>query len=404
NNILYFLQGSNSAGGAPDGAWGFRPERLLSGAVLALDLTKLNGLNLPLDVKTTDNLSLINNAPSNAITMSDNTYNPYATNSPLTLYATGIRNAYDLVWHSNGQLYVPTNGTAGGSLSPASVSGTRRPDGTVYDYSNPNFPPIPAVGPNETQKDWLFRIDPALGIGYYGHPNPLRGEFVMNRGKQDVSGYPAGTGADPNYRGVAFDFEFNKSPNGVIEYKSNAHNGNLRGALLVVRYSNGDDIVALVPDGNSGDINTFKIGIPGMTGFNNPLDLIEDPTTGNIYVAEVDVINPSNSKITILRPVVGPDNSQKLTALTEEIVTEDIVDGNPGEIFDVEVRNDGSQVIGILNANVIGVDNAAFQLVNTSVSNINPGAVATFQIRFNAAKTGPQSASLVIQDVSGINT
>ena len=41
SNALYFNQGSNSAGGAPDGAWGNRPERLLSAATLKLDLSKL---------------------------------------------------------------------------------------------------------------------------------------------------------------------------------------------------------------------------------------------------------------------------------------------------------------------------------------------------------------------------
>ena len=35
------------------------------------------------------------------------TYDPYAAGAPLTLYATGVRNAFDLVWHSNGHLYAP---------------------------------------------------------------------------------------------------------------------------------------------------------------------------------------------------------------------------------------------------------------------------------------------------------
>jgi glucose/arabinose dehydrogenase len=36
-------------------------------------------------------------------------YNPFAANAPVKIFATGIRNAYDLVWHRNGNLYVPTN-------------------------------------------------------------------------------------------------------------------------------------------------------------------------------------------------------------------------------------------------------------------------------------------------------
>jgi len=278
-SVLYFAQGSNSAGGAADGAWGNREERLLSGALLQLDLDLLD--STPLDVQTSEDQAVINSADASSPTLSDGSYNPYYVDAPVSLYATGLRNAYDLVWHSNGQLYVPTNGTAGGSLSPASVVGTRRPDGSQY-----TGPTIPAIGPNETQHDWLFRIDPADPHGYYGHPNPKRGEYVLNRAGADAAEYPAGVVPDPNFRGAAWDFGFNKSPNGVVEYRSNAHDGLLQGALLVARYSSGSDIVALVPDGADGDIATAKVGIDGLGGLFDPLDLVEDPTNGNLYVSD----------------------------------------------------------------------------------------------------------------------
>ncbi len=298
---LYFIQSSNTAGGAADNAWGNRPERLLTAAVLRLDLNRLPA-SLPIDAQTSMDQNVINNASANSPTTSDGFYNPYYNQAPLQIYATGIRNAYDLYWHSNGQLYIPTNGTAGGSNTPASVNGTRRIDGTIYDYTDPRFPQISGTTKNETQRDWLFRVNPANPQGYYGHPNPLRGEYVMNRGKVDVNKYPNGTPVDDNYRGVAFDFDFNKSPNGVIEYKnSQVFGGALDGALLVVRYSNGDDIIALIPDGANGDIDTYKELIPGFTSFEDPLDLVEDPNTGNIYVSEYREHQPSGL-ITLLKP------------------------------------------------------------------------------------------------------
>ncbi|MEM8526930.1 MAG: Ig-like domain-containing protein [Bacteroidota bacterium] len=298
---LYFIQSSNSAGGAADGAWGNRPERLLAAALLRLDLDKLPN-NLPIDAQTTDDQSVINNAPSNSATMSNGSYNPYYVDAPITMYATGIRNAYDLVWHSNGQCYIPTNGTAGGSNTPASVNGTRRIDGSTYNHNDPKYPQVPGTRRNETQRDWLFRIDPNDPYGYYGHPNPFRGEYVMNRGQTDVAKYPNGVGPDENYRGAAFDFGFNKSPNGVIEYKnSDVFGGALSGAILVVRYSNGDDIIALLPDAAKGDIGTSKELIPGFSGFNDPLDLVEDVNTGNIYVAEY-FENQEGGRISLLKP------------------------------------------------------------------------------------------------------
>ena len=84
--VLYFNQGSNTAMGAPDAAWDYQPERLLSGATLRLDLRKLSGL------------------PLNAQTEDGGTYTPFVADAPLTLFGRGIRNAYDLVWHSNGSL------------------------------------------------------------------------------------------------------------------------------------------------------------------------------------------------------------------------------------------------------------------------------------------------------------
>ncbi|MDQ4141808.1 MAG: Ig-like domain-containing protein, partial [Bacteroidota bacterium] len=129
DGALYISQGSNSSMGAYDRSWQLE-ESLLAGAILRLDLNKLKDFTLPLNARTTADQSLINTAPKESVWLIDGTYNPYATNSPLTIYASGIRNAYDLVWHSNGQLYVPSNGSAAGGNTPSAVPGTRRPDGT----------------------------------------------------------------------------------------------------------------------------------------------------------------------------------------------------------------------------------------------------------------------------------
>ncbi len=188
DGALYFTQGSTSAMGRADQTWGNRNEHLLSAAVLRLDVSKLG--TLPLNVKTSEG---------------GGTYNPYATNAPLTIYASGTRNAYDLVWHSNGSLYVPTNGSAGGGNTPASVTGTLRPNGSTY--SGPAIPALTNV--QQTQKDFLFRV---VKGGYYGHPNSMRGEYVLNGGnptsgtdKAEVTPYPVGTAPDANWRGYAFD-------------------------------------------------------------------------------------------------------------------------------------------------------------------------------------------------------
>jgi len=283
DKALYFSQASTSAMGRADQTWGYRNERLLSGAVLRLDVSKLG--TLPLDVRTSE---------------TGGSYNPYNPNAPLTIYASGVRNAYDLVWHSNGSLYLPTNGSAAGGNTPASVTGTLRPNGTTY-----NGPSVPALtNVQQTQKDWLFRV---VKGGYYGHPNPLRGEYVMNGGNPtspidpaQVKDYPLGTAPDANYRGYSYDFQTNASPNGAIEYKSNAFNGALKGKLLIVRYSQHDDIITLTPGGPNNDIISATEGyaIQGFSGFNDPLDLTEDVRNGNVYVSEYG----GEGKIVLLKP------------------------------------------------------------------------------------------------------
>ncbi|MEJ7676435.1 MAG: hypothetical protein WKG06_00850 [Segetibacter sp.] len=74
----------------------------------------------------------------------------------------------------------------------------------------------------------------------------------------------------------------------------------MKGKLLVVRYSQHDDIITLTPGGPNNDIISATEGyaIEGFSGFNDPLDLTEDATKGNIYVSEYG----GDGKIVLLKP------------------------------------------------------------------------------------------------------
>lgn len=307
---LYLAQGANTAMGAPDNAWGQRPERELTAAILELDPAKLGAL--PLDVKTKDG---------------GGTYDPRAAGAPLTIFGTGVRNAYDLIAHSNGQLYAPTNGSASGGTTPTTPATLpaycdNRIDFAQFgDYNGPNV--IGAVGV-ASQDDFLYRIEKG---GYYGAPNPTRCEWVQNGGNptsgkdgpvagastsgqtiySEVLKYPVGTQPDRNYRSAnVWSFGQHFSPNGATEYRSNAFNGALAGTMIVTRYSAGDDLILLTPNGTNGNIATWQTGVKGLSGFNNPLDVTEDPSTGNLYVIEYP--DPSNSgdpsRILLVKPAV----------------------------------------------------------------------------------------------------
>ena len=329
DGALYFNQGSDTSVGGDDKKWGYRKEHLLTAATLRLDLSKL-GLSSPPPLAgggggrgpEGPSGTQPTNAPQNPSpyplpqgeggkkpipldvkTEDGGTYDPYAADAPLTIYATGIRSGFHLLLHSNGHLYCGVNGAAGneGNVLPS-------PDGSI--------PGIRDI--KETTDDMLIDIHQG---DYFGHPNFTRKEYVLNGGNptagidpMEVTEYPVGVKPEKNWRPPTYDFGKNFSPNGLIEYHSNQfYHGSgvgirssaaLDGCILVTRYSDGKDILVLklTPDGR---VAETIAGIDGFTKFHDPLDLIEDPKTGNIYVAEY-----SGQKITLLRPVEGKPSTQ----------------------------------------------------------------------------------------------
>ncbi|MGN6625628.1 MAG: Ig-like domain-containing protein, partial [Tepidisphaeraceae bacterium] len=281
DGALYFNQGSNTSVGDIDKKWGYRHEHLLTAACLRLDLSKLaldsspdahDKTALPLNVKTEDG----------------GTYNPAAPGAPLTLYATGIRSGFHLLFHSNGHLYTGVNGAAGNEVNTPPP-----PDGS-----------LPAVKDiKQTTDDMLLDIQPGV---YYGHPNPSRGQYILNGGNptagpdpMEVPEYPVGTKPDPHWQPPAYDFGKNYSPNGLIEYHDKSFNGALEGCILVTRYSDGKDILVLRLD-PAGHVIESIAGLDGFTKFQDPLDILEDPKTGNLYLTEYQ-----GQTITLLKPIPG---------------------------------------------------------------------------------------------------
>ncbi|RYY35604.1 MAG: hypothetical protein EOP46_09435 [Sphingobacteriaceae bacterium] len=380
DSALYISQGSNSSAGVYDNDW-MRDESLLAGAILRLDMHKLSSVTLPLNVQTTDNISIINNASVVSYTMSDGSYNPYGSHSPLTIYASGVRNAYDLVWHTNGQLYVPANGSGGGGNSPGSATGTRRPDGSNY-----HGPVIPATNSVKVQHDWLFRVNPNKPVGYYGHPNPLRGEYVINRGFEDNPLYQPDIMPDSNYR-VGYDFGLNNSPNGAIEYRSDAFGGALKGKLLVCRFSGGGDIIVMEPGAmvktthQNGDDHVYDIvkintgssnsGLQGMSAFGNPLDIAQDTVSGNLYVAEFNWNDNVNltAQITLLK--VHEEPMQPLARMSITAVDDIDVNDEDGEKHLFTLNNNGDGELRVKSIYLTGRDAKRLKIVDVPLPSKN---------------------------------
>jgi hypothetical protein len=301
DGCMYFSQGSHTAMGAPDKKWGGnRVERLLSAAVLRLDPAKVPTTQ-PVDVKTPDG---------------GGSYDPFAPNAPLTIYASGVRVGYDMLWHSNGHLYTATNGSAAGGYVPATPADHKFPRRIDEDRNGPYAgPEVIGMMIPEPMPDLLLKLEAG---GYYGHPNPLRAEYVMLGGNPtsgkdlyEVSTYPVGTKPDRNWRKPAYDFGISASPNGMIEFQSGGKlfAGALDGKMMIARL-NANDILVLALD-SSGDPTETITGITGLTSFTQPLDLAEDAASGCIYVAEY-----RGEKLALLRPVSDPS---KLATLHQNV-------------------------------------------------------------------------------------
>jgi glucose/arabinose dehydrogenase len=259
---LYISQGANTGYGAPTAGWGNRAEDPLSAAILAADV----------DVFT----PTFSVAPSSG-------YNPTAPGAKLTRYATGVRNAYDLVWHPNGKLYAPVNESADGA-APAGPN-------------NPGISDLPAG------KDFLAQISAG---GYYGHPNPSIGRYVLNGGNP-TSGvdqweqpeYPVGVRPEPGWVPPVANLGVHRSANGIDVFHHRAFNGALYDHLLIAEFSNGDDILDVTLNSSGGVASIKRL----VGGFNNPLDVFVSHAYGNIYVLEYgDADTGAGGALVTLRP------------------------------------------------------------------------------------------------------
>ncbi|WP_342074904.1 carbohydrate-binding protein [Yoonia sp. SS1-5] len=370
---LYVSQGSLSATGAPDATWGFRAETLLSASVLKID-TSLTPPNGGFDVRTDG----------------AGDYDPFAPGAPVSIYATGLRNAYDLVWHSNGNLYSAINGSGAGGNSP----------------DDPRTPADESLTGGPVQKDTLALVEAG---GYYGAPNPTRDEYIRDGGNPTAgvdpnevtgsNGYDVGTAPDPNYRGIVYDFGISRSPNGSVEYQSGAFNGNLNGAFLVTEYSGGDRVLALTfnPDGSV--VDSFEVA----GGFNNPLDLAVHEPSGRIYVAEnVSRGSLTDDRITLLTPDAPPSAPSNALVFAEDdplpgsdaFVFHEIEGTKFPETRDTSIRemtfeNTASIALTIDQISVTG----PFEVVGgpSAPVTLAAGAQLTLQVEFDAANLGANS-------------
>jgi glucose/arabinose dehydrogenase len=232
---LFIAQGAGTNAGVPSERHA-RDESPLSAAILVADVSD-HDFNGELMYET---------AEDGAVDL---------VSGDVRVYASGLRNPYDLVVHSNGRIYATDNG-ANAADGDAST-------GCASSGAGPN-------GPDE--------LDLIIEGRYYGHPNRNRGRTderqCTYRRVDDDSGE-----STPPIATLAYYV----SADGMAEYTSDALGADGRGDLIYVEWAKGHVWrVDLADDGTSVETISPLLEEP----LQRPIDVAIGPD-GTIYMAEM---------------------------------------------------------------------------------------------------------------------
>ena len=146
----------------------------------------------------------------------------------------------------------------------------------------------------------------------------------------------------------------------------------------------------------SGNVTSDLHGLSGLTNLNNPVNIVEDPNTGNIYVAEL-----GGQKLMLLRPMVPGTH---LSADTSLVAMNSVAAGNsgagPSPAQSITITNKGNATLTFGSASIVKDpsvatnDATAFSIVSGLPSSLAAGQSATIQVRFTASRVGVASAVL----------
>ena len=295
---LYVSQGALSMlGGKPE-----VPETPLSAATLAIDL----------------NHSLFQSGSPVNVRDFDSKTNPQA----IQVFATGIREAFDLCWHSGGSLFAGVNMNDTNEKTPGRKG-------------------LPAISMRPAEL--MLRI---VKGKYYGHPNPSRNEWVLLGGNPttqvdpwEVPSLPVGTRPEANFDPTLLirNLEKDKGPSadGVCEWTSS---GPLQNRLLFCFYTATRGIHSYRVTGNGKNVADHQplVGADDrILRFGAPLDVVHD-SRGWLYVADFSAPQRGDSGrgggVWLVKRAAGKNES---TARRSQIFADDFGESSRGK----RVRN-----------------------------------------------------------------
>jgi hypothetical protein len=219
---LLFAMGGNTNAGVADCACGGIPESPLSGAILRAELSQGAGFNGTITHMTcAQPFGCSGGTASNDQVVGDTV--GVAAGVDVSVFAPGMRNSFDLVYTTAGRVYNTDNGGDPG-LGPTSTgASTQGPD-----------------------PDDIDSVNYVVAGNYYGHPN-------RNRGRADPRQNVHYSNAAASIPGVFTQAMFStpSSTNGIVEYRSLAFRGAMRGNLVIQKWNGPTRRVTLSPSGTT---------------------------------------------------------------------------------------------------------------------------------------------------------
>ncbi|WP_265991520.1 putative Ig domain-containing protein [Larkinella insperata] len=353
-NMLYLAIGGHTNAGSPSTTFAYTPEYALSAAVLSIDLAAIEAMSTKgtgpnkykYDIPTLDDPTRPGNPDANDPFGGNDGLNQakIVPGGPVQVFATGFRNAYDLVITKARKMYVTDNGANPGWGGHPQNEGTPNVNNNYVSGE----PGSTTAGPNDPRVNNLDHFhyvgdlrNYVSGSYYAGHPNPIRanpagaglythdGQLgVWRTTKSGLDPLPADWPPVPVSMAnpIESDFQnpgetnnalltFNSSTNGIAEYTASNFNNGLKGHLLAASFDGTIQDIELTADGtdvlNSRGAKRRNLKNPFASNFApdpaQPLDITAQGDN-DIFPGTVWVVCYLQNSIYVFEPREDPEN------------------------------------------------------------------------------------------------
>jgi Glucose / Sorbosone dehydrogenase/IPT/TIG domain len=250
---LLIAVGSATNAGIPSLTMGTLPNSPLDAAILKAPISKseFNGAITYVETAT--------GKPNNDQVFGDRV--DVAAGVDVSVFASGMRNPFDIVWTTRGKLYGTDNGMNAGFGAVSTGSNTQ------------------ANASNQPDK-----INYLVEGNYYGSPNRNRGRYEPRQNVYHFPTEPSGSGFTAPLARVP------SSSDGIDEYRATAFNSEMRGDLIVQHWNAFLSRAVLTPDG---------LSVESVTTLANTLGLASIAGPGGAILS----MDYSNSKIVVITPI-----------------------------------------------------------------------------------------------------